>query len=460
MKKLLLLFCLVSTINTKAQDFWTEYATAQPTTSTGVRSISIVNQNVTWLNMACGTSGCQTIRRYAKTTNGGSVWTTGEIDLGPDSNNLEISNICGISATMAYAAVFPKSMTVTGGIWKTIDGGATWTKQPTAQFNSPNYSFTNHVYFWNANEGVAMGDAADGYFEIYTTSNGGELWTRVPSSPVLIPLAENEYGINGNFIVNGDTIWALTLFGRLLKSVDKGLHWTVSQTPFTDGYFTIGINGGSTVDFSFSNSNNGLFQGSDYTLYRTTDGGETFTEVTWTGVLRNFGIAAVPGMSNTYISIGEDLDSTSRGSSYSIDGGVTWFDINNNPDTNFVDGGQIAMLNEDYGFASGFSVTPTEGGIFRWGGGPMLRTAQLAVSTFAGDKSITVDPNPTLGVFNISGENISQIKVYDVMGKQIMNVNYNAVSSANINLDALTNGIYLVNVANDKGTSVIKVVKQ
>ena len=132
---------------------------------------------------------------------------------------------------MAYAAVFPKSMTVTGGIWKTIDGGATWTKQPTAQFNSPNYSFTNHVYFWNANEGVAMGDAADGYFEIYTTSNGGELWTRVPSSPVLIPLAENEYGINGNFIVNGDTIWALTLFGRLLKSVDKGLHWTVSQTP-------------------------------------------------------------------------------------------------------------------------------------------------------------------------------------------------------------------------------------
>ena len=41
-----------------------------------------------------------------------------------------------------------------------------------------------------------------------------------------------------------------------------------------------------------------------------------------------------------------------------------------------------------------------------------------------------------------------------------MDMNYNTVNNANINLDALANGIYLANVTNDKGTSVIKVVKQ
>jgi len=88
MKKSLLLFCFLMVINLQAQDFWTQFSTAQPAASTGIRSISIVNNTTTWLSMGCGTTGCQTIRRYAKTVNGGSVWTTGAIDLGPQSSNL------------------------------------------------------------------------------------------------------------------------------------------------------------------------------------------------------------------------------------------------------------------------------------------------------------------------------------------------------------------------------------
>lgn len=65
MKKLLLITCLLSTIYTQAQDYWTEYATSQPEANTGMTSISIVDDNVTWLNMSCGTIGCTPIRKNA-----------------------------------------------------------------------------------------------------------------------------------------------------------------------------------------------------------------------------------------------------------------------------------------------------------------------------------------------------------------------------------------------------------
>ncbi len=457
MKKHLVLLSFLITITASSQNFWTQYATSQPITSTGIRSISIVNENVTWLNMSCGTTGCNPIRRYAKTSNGGTQWTTGTIDLGPDSSNLEIYNIQGISSTVAFACVSPKTFNVFGGIWKTIDGGTTWARQDSALFNETD-SFSNEVYFWNANEGVVIGDPTNGYFEIYTTTNGGDTWTRVPASPALIPIDPQEFCEPNVFTVNGNTIWAYTKFGRLLKSADRGINWTVSQTPIPD--FGGGINGVQPPDLAFSDENNGLLQNSDYSLYSTQDGGVTWATIPYSSGLRNFGIAAVPGMPNTYISLGEDLQNFERGSSFSIDGGLSWVNINNNPDTDFVRGGEIEMLNENYGFASDFSNTPTEGGIHRWGGGPLLRLAHLAVTTFSGDKSITVAPNPTSGSLKIVGKNINQIVVTDLLGKQMITADYSAVNNATLDMNALPNGIYLVKITNEIGTTTAKIIKQ
>ncbi|MCX6184620.1 MAG: hypothetical protein NTX74_06165, partial [Flavobacterium sp.] len=208
MKKLLLSLSLLLGFNSQAQDFWTEYPTNQPTASTGMRSISIVDDNVTWLSNSCGTTGCATIRRYSKTTNGGVSWSTADIDLGASATNLEISNIHGVSADVAYASVFPKAAGVAGGVWQTLNGGATWAKQPTASFNGADgASFCNLVYFWDTNVGVTMGDPSGGYFEIYTTTNGGNNWSRVPSSNIPAPLAADEYGLTNQFTVTGNVIW-------------------------------------------------------------------------------------------------------------------------------------------------------------------------------------------------------------------------------------------------------------
>lgn len=456
MKKLLLFAAFLVAFSSQAQDFWTEYATAQPAASTGMRSISIVDNNNAWLSMSCGTTGCTTIRRYSRTTDGGLTWITGVVDLGAASANLEIANIWGTSATEAYASVFPKAAGVVGGIWKTVDGGTTWTRQGTASFNGADgASFADLVHFYNANEGVAFGDPSDGSFEIYTTTNGGTNWTRVPAGNIPAAIDVQEYGLTNQYTANGDTIWVGTTFGRIYKSSDKGLTWTVIQSPIAD--FGGGINGSGSGDMAFSDASNGLLQTDAYELYSTIDGG-----VTWASVavaadtqLKNFGISEIPGLTNTYVSIGTDLlTDPTRGSAYSTDGGVTWVGINDNPDTNYVDGGVIAFRNESTGFASGFSTSAAVGGIFKWNGN------SLANATFSNDKAFTGFINPSTKMLEVVGKNIAQVTVYDVLGKQVHNSNYSAVNNVSINIDSLNSGVYLVKVANATGnTSTIKVIK-
>ncbi len=453
MKKAVLLLLFLMTIDAQAQDYWTEYATSQPDANTGIASISIVDDNITWLNMSCGTSGCTPIRRYSKTNDGGVTWETAVVDLGPNSANLKISNISGVSSTVAYAAAHPYVTAGAGGIWQTTDGGSTWARQASATFSDP-ASYASLVHFWDSNNGVAIGDAVNGYYEIYTTANGGNLWTRVASSPALVPLDAEEYLVTNNFTVTGNTIWAMTYYGRLLKSTDKGLSWTISQTPVIDGFFTPDF-GFASTDMAFTDENNGLLLTSDFLLYATADGAATWTEVVYSGVMRNFGIAAIPGVPNTYVAVGEDLN-VQRGSSFTIDGGLNWTSINDNPDLTYVDGGVVEFRSANNGFASSFSVNSIVGGIFKWN----VTCICAAVSDFSENNPIVASPNPTSGTFNITGANITQIIVSDIIGKQISSMMYDGVNDATVNLSAFPNGLYLVSVSNDIGTSSVKIVKQ
>jgi hypothetical protein len=66
-------------------------------------------------------------------------------------------------------------------------------RQTSALYSSFN-SFPNAIHFWDADNGIVIGDSDDNtFFEVYTTANGGVDWIRVPA-PNFPELLEAEYG--------------------------------------------------------------------------------------------------------------------------------------------------------------------------------------------------------------------------------------------------------------------------
>jgi photosystem II stability/assembly factor-like uncharacterized protein len=108
----------------------------------------------------------------SRTTNGGTNWTVSTITGATGSTG---SSISALDANTAWIAT-------TGGIFKTTDGGLTWVQQLTALPS-------NAIHFFDSNNGVCVADPNAGYWAIYTTTNGGTNWTRVPSANIPSPLS-------------------------------------------------------------------------------------------------------------------------------------------------------------------------------------------------------------------------------------------------------------------------------
>jgi len=450
MKKLLLSTVLLFGFIAQAQQiYWEEKSTGFLTTSTSTPQISYAGPDVVWTYGAAGDGSGDFYQVWGRSTDGGETWTSGDIDLG--STDLAIGDIQAVSATTAYIAVFPNAAGVFGGIYKTEDSGATWQKQTSASFNTGTDSFANWVHFWGSN-GIAMGDPASGYFEIYTTTDGGTNWTRVPSASIPTPLA-GEYGYTHNYETNGDIIWFGTNKGRICKSTDFGLTWTVGQAPVGDfGSAT------ESASYSMKDANNGILITNTHGFWRTSDGASTWTEdVTISGYYRNFDIAHVPGVPNVYVTTGEDIDGIGRGSSFSGDDGATWVDINDLDELDVDGGGALVFEDATHGLASGFTASSVSGGIWRW----ITDANLLSTSTFSNDKAFSAALNQTSGVLTVNGKDIANVTVYDILGKLVASQSATAASSVEMNVSSLNSGLYMVTVANTQGNaSTIKVVKQ
>ncbi|MFT3793854.1 T9SS type A sorting domain-containing protein [Flavobacterium sp.] len=445
MKKLLLLPIMVLGYSAQAQVYWEEESTGFATASTGVNEIRYVNEADVWVTGYDGSGGAAQFRVWAKSGDAGNTWTNGAINVG--STNLGIGSLSPISSSTAWTAAFPNTPTVQGGIWKTADGGATWTKQASASFNTGTDSFTNFVHMWDANVGVCGGDPAGGYFELYTTSNGGVTWTRVPSSNIPVPLT-GEYGYTRIYETAGSRIWFGTNKGRIFRSDNNGLNWEAFQTPCQDfGDADLG------AAFSFDDMDKGIMVFRDWSQYRSVDGGQNWTMDLPEGTIRSGDVTYVGGETGVLVNIGEDLIDGNRGASISGDDGLTWIDLGEAIDAVSA----VEFFDFSHGLASGFTASAVEGGIYRWIND--LREL-LGTQNFQETKAFTASPNPTSGDLNINGKNISSVAIFDILGKQVANYNFGSVNAATVNMGSLNAGVYMVKVSNNEGTSTLKVVKQ
>lgn len=322
-------------------------------TSPYLSNIHATSNSVAWGIAGDGSGSQANYKSYAKTTDGGLTWTSKAVTT---LGGTAFSQIFGINDQIAYIAMFGNDQ-ANNKILKTTDGGNNWSSILTGGHAN---SFFNVVHFFNQNEGFVQGDP-DSEFELYTTTNGGSNWTRVPGANIPNPIA-GEFGIVHHYTAVGNTIWFTTNLGRIYKSTDKGYNWSVYVIKGTvaDGYSTY-------IDVAFSNDAlTGLAHlsysdgtTSTYEYYKTTDGGENWTQFTPTGNFYDSDLSAVPGVDGMFYTVGGDYQTPKMGVSYSTDGGTTWTELAEYyKEFQFT---SIAMSSAQKGYAGSFAQTYFDG---------------------------------------------------------------------------------------------------
>ncbi|HSI91409.1 MAG TPA: T9SS type A sorting domain-containing protein [Adhaeribacter sp.] len=419
--------------------FWTSQATGFATPSRGIRDIDITSPTNAWAITYDGSGGQALSQDFTRTVNGGTTWTPGSV--ASAAPGYAFSNISAVDANTAWIALYNNATGSGGRVLKTTDGGATWTQQAATAFTN-SASFLNIVHMFDANNGWLQGDPANGYFEMYTTTNGGTTWTRVPQANIPAPVS-GEFGtVDVYTTVGNNIIYFGTNKGRVFKSTDAGLTWTITGT----------TNLTRISNLAFSSPTEGLItEGSD--LMRTTDGGATWTPVQYTGIMYTNDIAFVPGTGNTYVTTGAATGVS--GSSYSTNGGQTWIDYDNGLQRTALD-----FFSPTVGFAGGFNTDATTNGIFKFNG-----TVATGLSNTEFSKNLNIFPNPGNGILNIQLEKTNgspvSLTLSDALGRQVYTQKEAAPAGAfnkQLELHNLPKGVYMLQVQTGDNMSVRKIV--
>jgi len=466
MKKLLFFaFATFMGINVFAQPTvgWESHWSGYTAASRGVRWITILNdtsQDVAWTVALDGSGNDADVSAVAVTTDGGVTWTSFDPVNLENAVNMGISMVFPTDANTAYIAAFKRTQGSVGdqGLWKTTDGGNTWLRINTNSMYSDAASFPNLIYFFDDNNGFCQGDPVMGEFEMYTTTDAGATWTPIDGANIDNPIA-GEFGFTNGYAAAGTTVWFTTNKGRLYRSTDQGQSWQAFQTPLQSfGHYTGGPDDSGEITFKDDN-----------------EGGATWTLMSPNGLGDYTGdIAYMPG-ADALVVTESNYNLPDYGSKISYDGGQNWekivfYKFESMPGfdniVNIMQDGNIqhlsvAFRDENFGLSGGFSEqnNSTLGGlgIFVYNNSPDLG----AVSTIA-IEGLQVYPNPANDIVNVTAENnIQNISIVDLTGKEVIALNNIALNNATVNISNLDKGVYLMNIVdeNDARQTLKLVVK-
>jgi len=231
-----------------------------------------------------------------RTADAGSTWQSGTLTNSGSSSNRDI---CFVSASTGF---------VSGedGIWKTTNGGATWTS---ISPSGVNLGGSAGMWFTDANNGVyGFGRCNDSSVTFCRTSDGGTTWSTVKYVSNRVDVA-----VGGIAYASG-TYYAAGGNGHFWKSTDNGASWSESSTGSAGWQEDIYVQSGdiyiaSATGMSCQSSGGGK-------LLKSVDGGSTWSTTNFPTIVM-WGVAMYSGTAGW--SCGDNGNAFSTN-----DGGSTW----------------------------------------------------------------------------------------------------------------------------------------
>ena len=230
-------------------------------------AVSPVNSRVVW---ASGTGGT-----YVVTTNGGETWKAGVV---PGAEALQFRDVQGVSDKVAYLLSIGDNPT-DFRIYKTVDGGASWTIEFTNQLVG---AFYDCFAFWTPERGLAHSDSVSGVFPELRTKNGVTWRSIAANMPPALP-GEASFSSSGTCVATEGqrNAWITTggsTVARILATRDGGHSWNAYDTPLVSSPSA----GGFSV--AFRDSRHGVVGGGDLDINdpnaaataTSSDGGQTW----------------------------------------------------------------------------------------------------------------------------------------------------------------------------------------
>ncbi len=197
-----------------------------------------------------------------KSVDGGLNWNT--LNTGTTD---DFFSIYFVSSQIGYAAagklIFNGSSNnfSIGAIYKTINGGNSWSEIKTS--DKP----YRCIYFINSQVGFASGDSLNG---ITKTMDGGQTW-----QDAILPNVETKSILSLQF-VNANLGYAVGTSGVLYKTINGGSNWTKT---IIDTNATSFSTNATLFSVHFTDTDTGYAVGSNMEgiIYKTVDGGTTWT---------------------------------------------------------------------------------------------------------------------------------------------------------------------------------------
>jgi len=236
-------------------------------TTQGLIAVSPVNSRVVWASGRGGT--------FVVTTDGGQTWRAGVV---PGAETLQFRDVQGVSDKVAYLLSIGNG--TDSRIYKTTDGGATWTLQ--FQNQEP-AAFYDCFAFWTPRNGIAHSDPVNDRFPVIRTADGTN-WHDIGDNLPPALAGEFSFASSGTCVAaqGKSNAWIVTggaSPSRVLATEDRGETWNAYSSPLR-GSPSAGI-----FSVAFRDAQHGIIGGGDLDpaalpfdqTATSSDGGKTWT---------------------------------------------------------------------------------------------------------------------------------------------------------------------------------------